>query len=154
MNVRKAKYEDVDQIVALNKKNLAYLWNKQNYEYEIDLDISEFYVLEDQGKILAFVLAHVLFEDLDLLMIIVDQKIQRKGIGTFLIQYLEFIALTKKMKRIILEVNEQDTGVIDFYWRNNFKIYQQRPDYYGKGKHALLMEKEVRSNGKENNLSD
>lgn len=147
MNLRKAKHEDIEQIVTLNKNNLAYQWNKQNYEYEIDLDISEFYVLEDEDRIVAFILAHLLFEELDLLMIIVDQKTQRKGIGTFLIQYLSFIALSKQMKRIILEVAENDTGVIAFYGCNDFKIYQQRLDYYGQGQHALLMEKEVKSNG-------
>ncbi len=64
---------------------------------------------------------------------------QGKGVGIELINYLEHIAKTKDIKKIILQARE---NALPFYHKQNYKVKEKTFIMYSKIQH-FLMEKEI-----------
>lgn len=98
------------------------------------------YVYRDKDNILGFIHVSINFDIVDLLNIVVDEKMRNKGIATLLMDYM-IGDLPKSVKRILLEVEENNVDALRLYNRFNFEIISERANYYRNNK-ALIMEKE------------
>ena len=81
-----------------------------------------------------------MYENIDIVNIVVDKDYRRKGIGNSLLKYI--INLFDDVTGIMLEVNEHNESAINLYSVNNFKVINRRKKYYGNDD-ALIMRREV-----------
>ena len=137
--ISKYSLDDLNDINKLGKEL------NPNYQKLFHIDKlnpnEEIYVYKEDNNLLGFIHISVNYEVVDLLNIIVDNDHKHNHIGTSLINYM-IDSLPKDVKRILLEVNENNQTAIEFYYKNNFKVNALRKKYY-KNESALIMEREV-----------
>ncbi len=92
------------------------------------------------NRLIAFIHITKSYEVLDINNIIVNNKYQRKNIGTKLIEYTK--NYFNDIKEIILEVRSNNKKAIDFYKKNNFEIINIRKNYYDNDD-AYIMKRDV-----------
>ena len=130
-------YNDIDRInelgISLNPKfkELFHIDNLNKNE--------KLYVYKENNEILGFIHISINFEIVDLLNIVVDKSVRKKGIGSLLMDYM-ITDLPKETTRILLEVNESNLEALKFYYKFNFEVINERKNYYGKNS-ALIMER-------------
>ncbi len=94
----------------------------------------------DNNKLIGFIHLNKLYENMDIVNIVVNPEYRKQGIGTKLLDYS--VRLFDDIKTILLEVNENNVGAIEFYKKFNFEIINVRNNYYGSDA-ALIMKRDV-----------
>jgi ribosomal-protein-alanine N-acetyltransferase len=79
----------------------------------------------------------------DLLTVTVVNGFRRQGIAKKLISDIESYCQTKGSSAIMLEVAVDNTGAISLYENLGYLQVSTRSNYYGSGKDALVMQKEL-----------
>ena len=92
------------------------------------------------SKLVGFIHLNKMYENIDIVNIVVDKDYRRKGIGNSLLKYV--INLFDDVTGIMLEVNEHNESAINLYSVNNFKVINRRKKYYGNND-ALIMKRDV-----------
>ena len=132
--------KDINSFNSLGKElndnfsNLFILDNLLNSEYDKVFG----YYLED--NLIGFIHINKLYENMDIVNIIIDKDYRNKGYGKELLDYV--INNNKDINSIMLEVRESNKNAIEFYKNNNFKIINVRKNYYG-NENALIMKRDV-----------
>ena len=94
----------------------------------------------DNEKLVGFIHINKLYENIDIINIVVDKSYRRKGIATQLINHV--IGYFDDVKSIMLEVNVNNENAINLYKVNKFEVINVRKKYYGNDD-ALIMRRDV-----------
>jgi ribosomal-protein-alanine N-acetyltransferase len=89
-----------------------------------------------RGEIIAYLIANVSDVSVDLFKIFVDEQLREKGIAKKLLHYL---INHHRTKPIYVEVAKDNHIAVKMYHKLGFKIINERKDYYGSNKDALIM---------------
>lgn len=108
------------------------------------------YVYDDNGKIAGYhctgqrALTHGVY---DLYWIVVDQRIQNKGIGKQLLEHVENFVKERKGRWILAETSSKDSydATRNFYMRNNYSIVSQIKDFYKVDDNLIVFGKYIRT---------
>jgi ribosomal protein S18 acetylase RimI-like enzyme len=73
----------------------------------------------------------------------VHPDFQRIGIGTLLVEKAAKIAKAKKMKALSVHTWETNQKMLDLSAKNGFQVFERIKDFYGRGKDALRLRKEI-----------
>ena len=90
--------------------------------------------------LVGFIHINKMYETIDIVNIVVDEKYRRQGIATSLIKYV--LNTYNDVEKVMLEVNEHNKNAINLYLKNGFKEINRRPKYYGPDT-AIIMERDV-----------
>lgn len=142
LNLRKYRREDLEVLAAIDsecfEQGVAYSLAELGFFVEHPESIARVAVLD--GVIAGFVVgrlgcdgvAHVITLD-------VVEPARRKGIGRKLMEALHRLFRLRSARRVALEVAESNGAARSFYTRLGYREAGRLTDYYGPGKHALLM---------------
>ena len=97
------------------------------------------YVYIINNAVVGFIHLAVSFDEADIVDIITDKEYRRKNIGTSLIKYA---INDNNLKKMNLEVRENNQVAIDFYQNLQFKKVRIIKNYYGT-EDAIFMIKEI-----------
>ncbi len=136
--IRKMTHEDLEEVsqaIGLYDD----FWNKNILEGEFKNDQTEYYVLIDYSKIIAFAGLLVGVDSCEIMNIAVNKEFRRTGYGSKMLKYL--IRRTKELGKteLLLEVNENNTPAIELYKKFGFSIDGYRKNYYNGTEDAILM---------------
>jgi len=114
-------------------------WNKNILESEFKNDQTEYYVIIDYSKVVAFAGILVGVDSCEIMNIAVNKDFRRTGYGSKMLKYL--IKRTKELgkEELLLEVNEKNTPAIELYKKFGFTIDGYRKNYYNGKEDAILM---------------
>ena len=99
-----------------------------------------FLVAEDEGYVVGYVLFWIKYENEGhIISLAVDKDYQRKQAGTKLLLKAINVLSLFKINKILLEVNENNEGAIEFYKKFNFEVDRKVPHYYNNGDGAIVM---------------
>ena len=90
--------------------------------------------------LVGFIHINKLYENMDIVNIVVDPDYRRRGIASSLLNYV--ISLFSDVSSIILEVNENNHSAIKLYEKQQFNVINKRLNYYGNDS-ALIMKRDV-----------
>ena len=108
--------------------------------YEVVLYWWRFFVAEDDGYVVGYVLFWIKYENEGhIISLAVDKDYQRKQAGTKLLLKAINVLSLFKINKILLEVNENNEGAIEFYKKFNFEVDRKVPHYYNNGDGAIVM---------------
>lgn len=127
--IRLAESHDIPAINKLGEllhHNFSKVFNVQNM---LDDNISKVFVYEDNGCVVAFLLATCLYETVDILSIVVEPNYRRKKIASNLFDYL-ISGLSETVETITLEVAVNNEAAIELYKKFGFEIINIRKKYY------------------------
>lgn len=127
------------QVNLILKDNFEFPWSEENINHTNPFSYKKVYILED--KVIGFLDCKVFLDEAEILMIAVDKKLQGKGVGKFILNNFLKDMKNYKVKKIFLEVSEDNTKAIKLYKRFGFFEYGIRKKYYKNDKNAILMKK-------------
>lgn len=128
------RFNTIGNLVNNNFANLFDLnkINSSSYDY-----LFGYY---ENNYLVGFIHVNKLYENIDIINIVVDPLYRRRGIAKKLINYV--LDYFKDIKAIMLEVNENNKEAIGLYNSCNFKVINKRIKYYGNDD-ALIMKRDV-----------
>ena len=141
--IRPGTLSDVNAIMALEQGSIEHPWESKAVEALITDPNKTCLIAELDGTIAAYVGAESVLDESNIGNIVPHKDYRGRGIATRL-----FDALLKELKeqgivKVFLEVEHDNAPAIALYEKSGFTKYGHRRDYYGPGKDAVLMSKEL-----------
>ena len=131
--LRDASATDViEAIVGLESESFTNPWTRETLVWELrNSDVTRVFVLRDDGgKMLAFCVCWVIFDELHINTLAVTPGARRTGLATFLLRAVMAEAAQAGALKATLEVRASNTAALALYSRLGFHVAAQRPRYY------------------------
>ena len=139
INLKKADLKDLDSLCDLEKECFEKAWTKANIEAVLKDENSKVFLIEDQGKILAYIVYSHIIDEISLDRIGVSKLARRKSYASLLIE-----KMLEENLATSLEVSEKNIGARKLYEKYDFVIEGKRKDYYKIGEDALIMWRKIK----------
>lgn len=143
--IRPGRLADLDDVVRIEHASFDDPWSDLALAGELVEDILRLpLVAEVEGRVIGYVMAWKVAEQLHILNIAVDPDLRRAGIATLLLHACAREAIVLGLREITLEVRRSNTPAVRFYERHGFIEVGVREGYYAdNGEDALIMNCEV-----------
>ena len=147
INIREATNDDMNSIMQIEKLCFPNgTWKEENILYELhENPVSHFWVIElalkenDIYRVVGFVDYWETFDSATICQIAVHPYLQRKQLGTAMMDEVYNDCYAKKIQTITLEVRVGNEKAINFYKKQGFEIVTTKPHYYDNGEDAYYM---------------
>ncbi|HEC87806.1 MAG TPA: N-acetyltransferase [Thermoplasmata archaeon] len=140
MAIRNFEYKDLEEVAKIADESLQENYSIDFLLYLWQINPEGFMVAEKNGKVVGFIVSiKEGKEKLRILMLAVDKKFRRKGIGKSLLR--ELLIKYPETRKVVLEVRSDNKEAINFYKKQKFKIKGKIEDFYTDGSTAYLMER-------------
>ena len=141
-NIRPAEQTDLKFVLAIEQQSFGNeAFGKRQFDHLAKSLTSHFFVV-DIGSIIAgylILLTRCNSKVIRIYSVAVNPEFRGQGIGDMLISHTKSFAARMGYSTISLEVSQANSTAISLYSKYGFKEVGQKPNYYGKGKHALVM---------------
>ena len=139
MIVRKFKPNDLKRVYEIENMSFGQSYGINMFQQLYEMGVG-FLVAEDNGYVVGYVIFWLKYENQGhIISIAVDKNYRRRNVGTrLLIKAISILSLLK-LDTIYLEVQENNSGAVEFYKIFGFKIDRVVPGYYGDGDGAVIM---------------
>ena len=139
MIIRKFVPEDLKRVYEIENMSFDQSYGINMFQQLYEMGIG-FLVAEEEGYVIGYVIFWVKYENQGhIISIAVDKNYRRLGAGTQLLTKAISILSLLNIEAIYLEVNENNTGAVEFYKNFNFLIDRTVPGYYDSGDGAIVM---------------
>ncbi len=142
MIITHARRSDLPDILELERSGFDHAEQWSETAWAEELDSPDRYVLarlDRDARIIGVATFSRVEEIADLLRVIVHPDVRGRGVGASLIRAgLEWAAAVGA-RRMLLEVRPDNDPAIALYRGLGFEAVTTRRDYYGPGRHALVM---------------
>ena len=147
--LREGRRDDIKEAVLLEKECFSDPWSEEMFESFLDSPTGRFKVIEDSGRICAYICLYVVggekddvCGDCELANIAVSPDFRRKGLARTLMSEMYRCAEEEYCNEIFLEVRESNASALSLYISEEFEIYGRRKKYYtNPTEDALLLKK-------------
>ncbi len=136
-NIELKDKERFNELGLIVNKNFAKLFQ---IEELINSSYDSLFGYYENELLVGFIHINKMYETIDIVNIVVDEKYRHQGIATRLIKYV--LNNFDDVEKLMLEVNENNKVAINLYLKNGFKEINRRPKYYGSDT-AIIMERDV-----------
>jgi [ribosomal protein S18]-alanine N-acetyltransferase len=132
MRIRPATAEDVETIVAIQRKNpQAAQWLESDYVRLAEDPSGVLLVAEDAaGQVLGFAAGQCVADEAELQNLAVDPEHHRHGVGQALLDGVHCRLRAAGTKRIYLEVRPANGPALALYQSSGYTVVGRRRDYY------------------------
>ena len=147
INIREATDDDLTVIMQIERlcfPNGA--WKEENILYELhEHPVSQCWVIElsldekEGYRVVGFCDYWETFDSATICQIAVHPYLQRKQLGTAMMDEIYNDCYAKKVQTLTLEVRVGNTAAINFYKKQGFEIETTKPHYYDNGEDAYYM---------------
>ena len=139
MLVRKFEPNDLKRVYEIESMSFNQSYGIKMFQQLYEMGVG-FLVAEEDGYVIGYVLFWIKYENQGhIISIAVDKNYRRLKAGTKLLLRAISVLSLLNLDTIYLEVNENNTGAVEFYKTFNFKIDRVVPGYYEDGAGAILM---------------
>jgi ribosomal-protein-alanine N-acetyltransferase len=147
---RDATLQDLATFVQLDKELFPHaMWSQEHYENDYKgVPRTHFFTVavNDENQIVGYaaVMVPAPGVEADVLTIGVIPEHRKSGIGRAFMAQLESWAIDKESNAMMLEVAVENIAAIAMYESLGYSRISERKNYYGSGRDALVMRKELR----------
>jgi len=139
-HIRPMENRDIAPITELEKQLFNDPWPQRSFENELkNRKISFSFVLENENRIIAYLISWCYAGELHIGNIAVDNAFRRKGLAQRLLRHI--FQVCDNYKEAFLEVRESNRAAIALYLKLGFEVLAVRRAYYSDGENALIMKK-------------
>lgn len=124
---------NINDVLEISKLENNYPYEKYSLSQIEDMFNYDYYTIFKcliNGKIEGYICATILFEECNLLKIIVNSNYRRHGLGSRLINTLIEYCKNENVSSVYLEVRENNNIAISFYENIGFELETVRKGYY------------------------
>ena len=136
--------DDLNSIQPVLFTEFDDFWSYSTFMQELKCDNSYFVVAKnDCDEIIGFAGLKVVFDEADIMNIVVKKSFRHNGLGSILLEHLINYAKSSNIKTLHLEVNEHNLSAICLYDKFNFERIAIRKKYYNGENDAIIMSKKI-----------
>lgn len=144
MLIRDAHVQDIDQLLAIEELCYDHPWPREAFEEEIERgDVGVGILAEEEGLVVGFLTGMAVVHELHLHNIAVHPDYRGKGVGKGLLEAADNYCRSHDLRRILLEVRQDNEIARRLYQSRGFVAVGIRKDYYGPGRDGSLYTKEL-----------
>ena len=145
MKIEIMKEEDLEKIKHKLQDEYDDFWNYNILKKEIENENSILIVAKDeQQDILGFAGIQIILDEVDITNIVTKKNERNKGVGTLLLNKIIEISTQKYLRKINLEVNENNEYAIKLYKKFKFQEIGRRKKYYNGTETAIIMARNIK----------
>lgn len=154
ISIRPGTSRDLESIMPVMRAafppDYGEAWSLTQCTGALALPGTTLFLAEDQSEVLAaplgFAIVRTILDDAELLLIAVDPKTQRRGVGAALLADICATARAQAVHQLHVEVRH-DNSALSFYNQFDFIKVGERPNYYrrtdGQLGHALTLVRQI-----------
>ena len=132
MNCRKFLFLDFDDF-----------WSFSTLKEEVENENSSYIIGKINNEIIGFAGLKKIFDQADIMNIVIKKTYRNQGIGTLLLENLILLAKDLNIFTLFLEVNEQNKPAIHLYEKLGFEKLGVRKKYYNNN-NGIIMKKNLK----------
>ena len=118
-------------------------WSFSTLKEELENENSSYIIGKINNEIIGFAGLKKIFDQADIMNIVIKKTYRNQGIGTLLLENLILLAKDLNISTIFLEVNEQNKPAIHLYEKLGFKKLGVRKKYYNNN-NGIIMKKNLK----------
>ena len=141
--IRSADLSDIKYIMALEQGSIVHPWESKAIESLIVDKNKKCYVADLHGEVVGYVGAEIVLDECNIGNIVTHKDFRGRGFATEILGILLDVLKRNGVAKVFLEVEHDNVPAIALYEKHGFTRYGQRRDYYGPGKDAVLMTKDL-----------
>ena len=130
--------EDLE-IIKNNISDFDDFWNYETLKEEFQSDTSIYIIGKLNDEIVSFSGIKLILDEAELMNIVVKKNYRGQGYSLLMINFIINLCKEKKISKINLEVNSNNSIAINLYKKYNFTIVGLRKKYYNNIDDAILM---------------
>lgn len=139
MIIRKFNPNDLKRVFEIENMSFDQSYGINMFQQLHEMGVG-FLVAEHEGYVIGYVIFWIKYEKQGhIISIAVDKNHRRLKAGTQLLVKAISILSLLNLDTIYLEVNENNTGAVEFYKTFNFKVERVVLGYYDNGDGAIVM---------------
>ena len=132
---------DLEQIKDILVTDFDDFWNYSILKDELNSKNSTYFVVKNKdNEILGFAGIKIILDEAEIMNIVTKKNYRKQGIGNLLLNRIILEAKDKNIKKVNLEVNENNIIAIHLYEKFGFNKDGERKNYY-QDQNAILMSK-------------
>lgn len=143
IQINKMSLTDLEQIKDELQNCFDDFWSYEILKQEIENNNSIYVVAKIDDSIVGFAGIKIIFDEAELMNIVVKKVNRKQGIGKILLKELVNIMKDSGINKIMLEVNENNNAAIKLYQTFGFEQSGKRKKYYNNIDDAILMEMHI-----------
>ena len=129
INIKPVKKGDLLNLIEINKDVIDFSASIEDFENYFNEDTIKIWKILTR-KIIGFVIFYHVKDEIEIIQIGIMKACQRKNYGSSIINKIKKLDIRK----IFLEVSDENTQAINFYLKNGFKKIGIRKAYYKRNK--------------------
>ena len=142
ISIKQINKKDIDLCYELDSNTIA-LWSKEQWANEFKKDGTKIFGLLIKNLVIGICVFQVVLDEAQINYFVVNQKFRKKGFGSYLMKYLIKECEKLNLKKLLLEVSQNNLSAERFYSSFDFSTVGRRKNYYQDGSDALLKEKKL-----------
>lgn len=151
IEARLATKEDLPSIMEIENLCFKAPWKEEDILHEIyENEFASVWVVElfdpntKQKVVAGYSDYWRTYDSASIVQIAIHPSLQRRQLGSFLMDEIYNDCYAKKVRTITLEVRKSNQKAINFYKKHGFVQLLTKPNYYSNGEDALYMSLEVK----------
>ena len=142
ISIKQINEEDIDLCYELDSNTIS-LWSKKQWANEFKKEGTKIFGLLITNFLIGICVFQVVIDEAQINFFVVNQKFRKRGFGSYLMNYLIKQCERLNLKKLLLEVSQDNVIADKFYASFDFYTVGIRRNYYKDGSHALLKEKKL-----------
>lgn len=143
--IRKMTDRDIPLVAQIEKECFSSPWSEDGLRSELKNSSAEFFVLEAEGTLAAYMGMHIVLDECYIANVAVKNNFRKRGLGQLLVNNALAVAEEKDCAFITLEVRVSNQPAISLYEKCGFERLGERKNFYSSPtENALIMTKYFR----------
>lgn len=140
IDIRKMTDADIADVAEIEKSCFSSPWTEDGLRSELTNTQAEFFVLEYDGAVAAYMGMHIVLDECYIANIAVSPAYRRRGLGKSLVENALKVSKEKNCSFITLEVRVSNAPAIELYAGCGFESVGERKNFYSAPmENALIM---------------
>ena len=142
ISIKEIKDKDFELCHEIDSKTIS-LWSKKQWADEFAKKGTKVFGILLANLVIGICVLHVVLDEGYINYFVIDPKFRERGFGTYLMNYLIKRCEKSNIKKLLLEVSQNNLTAEKFYTRFDFFTVGIRKNYYKDGSDALLKAKNL-----------
>ena len=144
ISIKQINEKDIELCYDLDLNTIS-LWSKEQWANEFKKEGTKIFGLLVTNLIIGICVFQVVLDEAQINYFVVNKQFRKKGFGSYLMSYLIKKCEELSLKKLLLEVSQNNVIAERFYNKFDFSTVGIRKSYYKDGSDALLKEKKLKT---------
>lgn len=143
IKIEKMNLNHLNELQGILISDFDDFWSFSTLKEELENENSSYIIGKINNEIIGFAGLKIIFDQADIMNIVIKKTYRNQGIGTLLLENLILLAKDLNISTLFLEVNEQNKPAIHLYEKLGFEKLGVRKKYYNNN-NGIIMKKNLK----------